>query len=116
MDVFSWQNMHDLEVSVKVQPVKSVTAKLEYHAFWLASTDDTWYRANGVATVRPLSPASRSASNFAGSELDANVQWSATKNLIIEAGYSHFFAGSYLGDTGISDDADFGYVQATLTF
>ena len=44
MDVFSWQNMHDIEVDLKVQPVKTVTLKAEYHAFWLASTDDVWYR------------------------------------------------------------------------
>ena len=116
MDVFSWQNMQDLEVSVKAQPLKSVTLKAEYHAFWLASTDAVWYRANGVTAVRPLNAAARNASNYAGSEVDFTVQWNVTKNVALEAGYSHFFAGDYLSDTGPSDDADFGYVQATLTF
>ncbi len=116
MDVFSWQNMHDLEVSVKATPTKSLTAKAEYHAFWLADTNDSWYRANGVATVRPLSPAARSASNYAGSEVDLTLTYAATTWLSVEAGYSHFWAGDYLSDTGPSDDADFGYVQATVTF
>jgi hypothetical protein len=116
MDVFSWQNMHDLEVSFKFSPVKKVNVKAEYHAFWLASTDDVWYRGNGVTAVRPLNSAARNASNYAGSEVDLTVTYAATKWLALEAGYSHFFAGDYLADTGASDDADFGYVQATLTF
>ena len=82
-------------------------------AFWLANTDDAWFRANGVATVRPITP---SADNYAGSEVDLTVQWKVNAHLQVEAGYSHFFAGDYLSDTGRSDDADFGYVQAKLTF
>jgi len=116
MDVFAWQNMHDLEVSVKAQPLKSVSLKAEYHAFWLASTDDVWYRANGVTAVRPLTAAARNASNYAGSEVDFTAQWNVTKNVSFEAGYSHFFAGSYLKDTGAHDDADFGYIQTTISF
>jgi hypothetical protein len=116
MDVFSWQNMHDLGVIVKAQPIKAVTLKAEYHAFWLASTDDVWYRANGVTAVRPLNAAARNADNYTGSEVDVTAQWTVNKHLAVEAGYSHFFAGAYLADTGPSDDADFGYVQATITF
>ena len=116
MDVFAWQNMHDLELDLKVSPIKSVTIRTDFHAFWLASTDDVWYRANGVTAVRPLNAAAMNASNYAGSELDVLVTWAVNKNVSLEAGYSHFFAGDYLADTGPSDDADFGYVQATITF
>jgi len=118
MDVFSWQNMHDLEFSMKVQPMQAVTIKAEYHAFWLETTEDFWYRANGSAAsaVRPLNPTARAAGNYAGSEADLTITWSVNKYLQLEAGYSHFFAGDYLADTGPSDDADFGYVQAKLTF
>ena len=38
------------------------------------------------------------------------------KQLGFTAGYSHFFAGDYLRNTGAHDDADFGYVQATIEF
>jgi hypothetical protein len=116
MDLFAWQNMHDLELDFKIQPIKSVTFRTDFHAFWLATTDDFWYRANGVTPVRPLNTAARDASNYAGSELDVLVTWAVNKNVSLEAGYSHFFAGEYLADTGPSDDADFGYVQATITF
>ena len=44
------------------------------------------------------------------------VTYKPIKQLALQAGYSHFFAGSYLKDTGANDDADFGYVQATIEF
>ena len=116
MDLFSWQNMHDLEFNLRVQPIKPVTIRADYHAFFLANTNDVWYRANGVTAVRPLTPAARAADNYAGSEVDVLVTWAVNKNVVLEAGYSHFFAGNYLADTGPSDDADFGYVQATFNF
>ena len=113
MDAASWQNIHDLNVSLKVAPTKKLTARLDYHALWLADTNDAWYRANGVATVRPITPG---ADSHAGSEVDLTLTYAATKNLSFMAGYSRFFAGSYLSDTGASDDADFAYFQATLKF
>lgn len=116
MDAFSWQNIHDLAASFKVQPTKKLIAQLDFHVFWLATTNDSWYRANGTTTVRPLTPAARSASNYAGSELDLTVTWNVCKHLQLQTGYSHFWAGEYLSDTGPSDDADFAYVQATVTF
>ena len=93
-----------------------MTLRADYHAFFLANTDDAWYRANGIATVRPLTPAARNADNYAGSEIDVLATWSVNKYLTVDAGYSHFFAGGYLGDTGAQDDADFAYVQATIAF
>lgn len=113
LDAFSWQNMHDLELNFKVVPVKNVTLKSELHAFWLASTNDFWYRANGSTTVRPVKG---SASGYAGSEADFTATWAVSKPLSVEAGYSRFFAGSYLQDTGPHSDASFGYLQAKLTF
>jgi hypothetical protein len=116
MDVFSWQNMQDLEISFKCSPTKKLTAKAEFHAFWLASTDDSWYRANGIATVRPLSPVARGASDSVGYEADVTLTYTVSKNLSFEGGYSHFFAGDYLSDTGASDDADFVYLQTSISF
>jgi hypothetical protein len=116
MDLFSWQNIHDPELSLRVTPVKKVTVQVDGHAFWLATNEDVWYRANGVTTVRPLNAAARNASTYAGSELDLTVVYAPCKQLALQAGYSHFFAGDYLRDTGAHDDADFGYVMATLNF
>jgi hypothetical protein len=115
MDAFSWQNIHNPAISFSVQPTKTVKLQLDYHAFWLADTADAWYRANGVTAVRPIN---KNADNFVGTELDFTATWKATKQLSFLVGYSHFFAGDYLKQTGskASDDADFAYIQATFDF
>lgn len=120
MDLFSWQNMQNVMFSTRVSPLKNITLQLDYNAFWLANTNDAWYRANGLVTVRTLNPAARNASNFAGAELDFVATWKATKYLEIQGGYSHFFAGGYLTDTTTEtaghDGADFGYLQVKVNF
>jgi hypothetical protein len=117
MDTFSWQNMHNAMVSARVSPLRSLTAQLDYNAFWLANDGDVWYRANGLTAVRPLAAVGgRNVSNYAGSEIDFVVTWNAKKYLQFQGGYSHFFAGGYLKDTGAHDDANFAYLQAMITF
>src|SRR6266480_2798877 len=113
MDLFSWQNVHNPELSLHVKPIKPLTFELDAHAFWLADTNDAWYRANGTTKVRPITP---SASSYVGAEIDFVATYQPVKFLTFLAGYSHFFAGAYVADTGPSDDADFGYVQAIISF
>jgi len=113
MDVFSWQNMHNAAITLSATPTKKLTARLDYHLFWIADTNDGWYRANGTTLVRPIN---NTADSFAGSEFDLTLIYKACKNLTLQAGYSHFFAGEFLEATGASDDADFGYVSAQIDF
>lgn len=121
MDEFSWRNIHDARVQLNAKPVKKLDLELDYHAFWLADTHDYWYRSNGLSALRTRTPDGRDvrtigARNFAGQEIDLTATWEATKNVKVQAGYSHFFAGGYLADTGPSDDADFGYLMTTISF
>lgn len=115
MDAFAWQNIHNPAVSFSVQPTAKLKAQIDYHLFWLATTNDAWYRANGTTAVRPITPG---ADSFAGSELDVTLAYKVCKNLSLQAGYSRFFAGSYLKDAGTkkSDDADFAYMQVQIDF
>ncbi len=92
-----------------------------YHAFWLADTNDYWYRSNGNSTLRTKTPDGRDvrtigASYFAGQEADVIISYDVTKNLKSQTGYAHFFAGQYLVDTGPHSDADFGFAMTTLSF
>jgi len=116
MDLFSWQNMQNAHLSFSVKPVKSVTASIDYYAYWLANNNDAWYRSNGVVAVRPLNTAAENASNFEGQELDFVVTWNVKKYFQIQGGFAHFFAGDYLANTGAHSDANFGYGMITLNF
>ncbi len=116
MDVFSWQNMHNPALSLRCSPSREVTVQLDGHAFFLATNEDVWYRANGVTAVRSLNQLARDASTYAGAETDLTVTYAPARWLSLQVGYSHFFPGDYLGDTGAQDGADFGYAMATVTF
>lgn len=113
MDLFAWQNLHNPAASFSVQPKDGLKFQLDYHGFWLADTNDAWYRANGVTQVRPIVP---DAGSFVGTELDLTATWKVHAHLGILAGYSHFFSGDYAEATGAADDADFGYLQAVIDF
>ncbi len=113
MDAWSWQNVHNLVLRSSIQPHAKIKATADFHLFWLADTGDAWNRANATTRVRPITPG---ASNFAGSELDFTVLWKPKPYLDVLLGYSHFFAGAYLADTGASDDADFAYMMVTVNF
>jgi hypothetical protein len=113
MDLFAWQNIHNPALHFSVQPHERLRLQLDYHAFWLADSGDAWYRASITNTARPISPG---ASRFAGTELDLTASWKAHEHLEVQAGYSHFFGGDYLRDTGAGDDADFAYLMVTLSY
>lgn len=113
MDTLAWQNMHNIVLRMAATPHPKVKTTLDLHGFWLADTGDAWYRTNGTTQVRPISPG---ASNQMGAELDFTVSAKLTKHLDLLVGYSHFFAGSYLHDSGAGDDARFAYTMITLNY
>lgn len=121
IDEFAWRNLHDARVQWTVRHSSTLDVELSYHALWLAETSDYWFRSNGLSPLRTQTPAGRDvrtldASRFAGHEIDFAVKWSPAGPLKVEAGYSHFFAGTYLRETGPHDDADFAYVMTTVKF
>ena len=113
MDAWSWQNLHNIRLSLSAKPMKKLTATADLHFFWLADTADAWRRANASTMVRPISPG---ADSYAGSEFDLLLNYTISPNASVLLGYSHFFAGSYLNDTGAGDDADFFYAITQFKF
>jgi hypothetical protein len=121
MDEFGWRNIHDARFEVNLKPVRKLSLDLHYHAFWLADTNDYWYRSNGISTLRTKTPAGADVrgiktGNYAGQEADAIISYDLTKSLKLQTGYAHFFAGDYLVNTGPHSDADFGFLMTTFTF
>jgi hypothetical protein len=119
MDFFSWQNVHNPRLSLSISPVKNLAVRLDYHAFWLATTRDFFYQVNQAPRLGAygLNPDSGS---FAGQELDLVATYKLRQLGSVEAGYGHFFTGDYIDDTlaakGGSADANWVYVQARLSF
>jgi hypothetical protein len=63
--------------------------------------------------VRNINP---NANSHTGYELDFTINAKLTQHLDMLFGYSHFFAGAYLADTGARDDASFAYQMLTLNY
>lgn len=113
IDTTGWVNMHNPQFNLSLQPTEKLKLTLDYHIYWNATSNDAWYRVNGVTQVRGVAPG---ADTFRGTELDITVAYKYNKNLSFLLGYSHYFAGDYLADTGASDDANFAYAQVQINF
>jgi hypothetical protein len=111
IDLVAPKNAHDARATFSLRPWKDVRVQFDGHFFWLAESRDAWYRSNGSVIRRD---ATGGSGTFLGSEIDVTVTYSPHKRVQIQTGYSHFFAGSFVKDTGPSSDASFFYTQLTL--
>ncbi len=113
MDLFSLQNVHNLEPSYTKRFERGVQVYAIWNAFWLAEQNtDAWYNAGLV----PIRIATTDVDPYVGNELDINVRaplFSGRVGLL--AGVGIFFAGSYLEDFDLVKDAYFFYISATYT-
>lgn len=113
MDLFAWQNLRNPAVHFEFSPHQQWRVSLNWHWFWLDDSADAWYRASIRDTARPIDAG---ADSYAGSELDLTILWKAHQHLDVQLGYSRFFAGNYLSDTGSGDDAHFAYLMLTINY
>lgn len=127
MDFQSWRNVHNPRLRFSLKPAKGLVVALDYHLFWLASTEDFFYSVGGAPRTGAAPGSGRGYglnpgySNFIGSEIDLVASYSFRSFLKAQAGYGHFFVGDYvkqsLSSPGFgSADADWVFVQALLIF
>ncbi|MBI4660737.1 MAG: alginate export family protein [Verrucomicrobia bacterium] len=120
MDFVSWQNLHDARLAAAVRPCQKVMVTADYHAFWLADTQDFFYQVNGAARTAAGYGINPNADAYAGSEVDLVVTYAIRPRAMAQAGYGHFFVGDYVKDSlqgvGGASDADYIYVQLVVSF
>lgn len=121
-DVVSRQNVQAVKLGTGLTLVpKKLTAAADFHWFWRAHEGDGLYNAGG-APLRGavfVTPGGRSVTaqaNELGQELDLTLTYTVNRQLSVTAGYSRFFAGDFLEETGKHDDVTFYYLQTKLTF
>jgi hypothetical protein len=112
IDIVGRQNIVDLRGGISVQPVARVTLALEGHYFQRADRDDAFYNAGGGVVRSGASGSSREL----GGEIDVTIKYSFNRHLLAVGGYSHFFAGEFIEQSGPDDDIDFVYVMMIYTF
>jgi hypothetical protein len=113
MDLFAWMNMMNAAFMGRYQLCDRLALEAEYHWFWLMESEtDAWYNASG-AVIRT---GAAGAGRFVGSELDVRAILRGSNTQTFSIGYSRFFPGSFVDDTGPSKDADFFYVMSQWRF
>ena len=121
IDLVGRQNVIAPNLGVRFRPFKKLTIALNGLYFWRASTGDGLYNAGG-GVVRsgslPLAAGQTglSGSREVGQELDLTFIYTFDRHTKVELGYSHFFPGDFIRETGPSNDVDFLYLQLQYTF
>lgn len=113
IDVVGRQNVMAVRGSISAWPVpEKFMVKADLHHFWRADERDALYNAGGGV----LRAGGIGTSTDVGYEFDLTGRWILDAHSNVQMGYSHFFAGDFLSDTGTSEDIDFVYGQFTHTF
>lgn len=112
MDLASLQNITDYIISASVKPLSRLTAKLDMHFLFLDETSDSLYNAARV----PIRTATADVDDEIGTELDLTLNYQICSGAAALLGYSHFFPGDFISQTGKSDDGDFFYLQLAVSF
>jgi len=114
LDQFAFQNLVDLLVQLRVQPLECLSLEFDYHRFWLAEDEDFRWAGSGAFSRGTLGYVRNPSqgSHDAGHELDATATLRLHRTLELKGGYSRLWGGDVFGD----DDADWLYVQATFRY
>ncbi len=117
MNLVSWMNLEDYQFTFEVKPARNLKVWADYHFLRLNEARDSWYYCTGQSMRRDRTGNSGRA---LGHEIDLLVQWQINKYLDLFAGYSHFFAGSFIERTRNAkpalDASDANWLFAQLTF
>lgn len=112
IDVVGRQNISDVSLGVSLAPLDKLTIRVEGHQFARAEETDALYDAGGNVVRAGDSGTSRDI----GQEVDVVADYKLNLHLALQAGYSHFFAGDFIAQSGPDEDVDFGYLMAQYTF
>jgi len=112
IDFVGRQNVIDINPGVTLKPFKGAVLRLDGHVLWRADTSDALYNAGG-GVVRAAGGSSSSETGF---ELDITLKYALSRHATALVGYSRFFAGDFIEDTGASSDIGFLYAQLQFTF
>lgn len=112
MDLASLQNLNNYRFQLTAKPMKKLAVQGDVHLIYVDTSKDDFYSA-GRTTKRSTMAG---AGTHVGNEVDLKAKYNMCDYANVLVGYSHFFAGDFLSDTGANDDADFVYVQTTLNF
>lgn len=113
LDLFGRQNILATNLNLTFKPHEKVTTRLAWYTFWNDEVRDAIYNVAGV-------PGRRDVNGFAGhdlgNELDLTINVALDRHTSLLFGYSHFWCGNFIQETGPDQDPDFIYFQYMFKF
>ena len=109
MNLVSWMNLSDLQLSIKHRASKVLRVGLAFHWLHLEDPHDAWYFCTGKVVSLDRSG---NSGDYIGREVDLIFDYSLSKAVSLKAGIAHFTAGSFY-DRG---DADWTFLQCSWKF
>lgn len=113
VDIVGRQNINDFNGQLVFFPTNWITGLIQFHDFYLNNAKDALYNAAGAPIRRD--PSGNAGTNV-GKEIDLLLNLHLTNHQFILLGYSHFYAGSFMSNTGNGRDIDFTYLQYNYRF
>ena len=118
IDAIGRQNIIDVHPGITLKllenkpAAKSLTLLAQYRQFWRESTQDAVYTSSGSV----LRTSGSSHSSNIGGEVDLQLDWHIDRHISAYLGYSHFFHGTFISETGPHKDINFTYASLTFSF
>ncbi len=112
IDTIGRQNITDLNTGISLKATRKLDVSLDSHILRRASADDALYDTSGNVVRKALPGTSRKV----GSEIDLTLKYPIDRHTAATAGFSHFFAGDFIKQSGAGRGIDFAYVMLQYTF
>jgi hypothetical protein len=113
IDMLGRQNVIDFSQGISCWPVeKKLQVRADHHIFHRTERADAVYNVGGGV----LREADAGSSSEIGSEIDLTITYKLDRNTQFTGGYSRFFAGKFIEESGPSEDIEFLYASVQVTF
>jgi hypothetical protein len=113
-DAVGRQNILSPSITLTLQPAKRLTLRMDYHKFWLDESADGLYSPCNCS--KRLRNGFDGASTYVGDEVDLFLKYGINHRMVLLAGYSRLFAGSFIRETGPDEDIRRWYAQLQYNF
>lgn len=112
IDAIGRQNIIALSSGVTFSPVERLTVDLHGHYFWRANREDALYNVGGGVSR----PGAAGISREVGGEIDLLLRYQLDVHTQLMLGFSHFFAGDFVKESGPSRSMSFLYTGLEYRF
>jgi alginate export protein len=112
IDYIGRQNIISSSAGISVTPLRDLTLSFQQYFFWKASVRDSIYNKSS-AIIRA---ANGTTARYVGAETDILATYNFTRHLQSYMGYSYFFPGGFIHNSGPHKASNFVYTALQYTF